>query len=99
MRCTKCCEHYCSGFCDKWNERISVSKNPVHYGLLMHPLNHLRLLYEDTREEYNGNLVDIARKGLYNYTAKSICKFYDERGYITDKQRRCLVTMILNCEE
>ena len=65
----------------------------------MHPLNHLKSLYDDPRKEYDGNLVDIASKGLYNDTAKSICKFYSERGYITDKQRRCLVTMILNCEE
>ena len=96
--CHKCCDHYYLGFCSKYNKPILVSRNPAHLGLLIHPLDYLSIYYNYDKKDVS-HLIEIANKYLTDDVSKSICKQYEKKGYITYKQRKCLVYNILHCYE
>lgn len=96
--CHKCCDHYYMGFCTKYNEQILVSRNPAHLGLLIHPLHYFSLYYDNDEKDVS-HLIDTASKYLQDEVSQSICQQYKNKGYITYKQRKCLVYNILHCCE
>jgi hypothetical protein len=97
-RCYKCCDHYHLGFCIKYNESIIVSRNPAHLGLLIHPLHYLSLYYNYDKKDVS-HLIDVANKYLNDNVSKSVCKQYEQKGYVTYKQRKYLIYNILHCCE
>lgn len=96
--CYKCCKHYYMGFCSKYKETILVSRNPMHPGLLIHPLYYLDLYYEYDAKDIP-HLIDIADKYLKDEVSKNVCQQYKNKGYITFKQRKYLVYNLLHCYE
>ena len=96
--CYKCCDHYYMGFCHKYKEQIVVSRNPAHLGLLIHPLHYLSIYYNYDNKDIS-QLIDIANEHLKDEVSQSICKQYENKGYITYKQRKYLVYNILHCCE
>ena len=99
-RCYEFCKHNYLGFCSKYKARILVSRNPVHYGLLIHPLHYLDLYYDyDYGVKNTPDLIDIANKYLEDDVSQSIFQQYNKKGYITYKQRKYLVYNLLHCCE
>ena len=96
-RCYNNCKHRCLNFCNKYGERILVSKVFVHYGISFHPLDYLSLYYAQTDDIEH--LIKIAEKYSDETSSKNICKQYRNTGKITHKQRKLLVYNILNCYE
>ncbi len=98
-RCYKCCK-YNKGFdyCEKYNERIPVSRNIAHYGLYIHPLDYLTLYYYERGKDIE-HLIKISEKYLKDKTSKSICNFFNDKGFITEKQKKLLLHNIFNCYE
>lgn len=97
-RCYKCCKHNYCGFCSKYKESILVSRNFAHYGLLMHPLQHLELYYNYDAKDIP-YLIDIANEYLKDEVSQNILQQYTRKGYITYKQRKYLVYNLLHCCE
>ena len=97
-RCYNHCKHKFGAFCNKYEAKILVSKNPFHYGLLLHPLEYLTLYYNYEEKDIE-HLIEIAEKYLTDDTSKSICNFYRRRGYITFRQRKLLLHQFFNCDE
>lgn len=98
-RCYKRCKYNDVGFCKKYNERIHVSYNPAHPGLLLHPLDYLTIYYNDNRHDIS-NLIKTADQFLKDdKVAQSICEQYSAKGYMTNKQKRYLLFRLLNCGE
>lgn len=95
-RCYKYCKCYYLGFCTKYNEKVLISKNPAHYGLLLHPLDYLTLYYDYNQKEIE-HLIISAEKYLTDSISKSICRYYRRKGYITFKQRKLLLHQFFNC--
>lgn len=56
-------------------------------------------LYYNYDKKDISHLIEIANKYLTDDVSKSICKQYEKKGYITYKQRKCLVYNILHCCE
>lgn len=97
-RCEKTCKYNNGfGYCEKYDERILVSKNMAHYGLLLHPLEFLTLCY-NPRDNDIRQLMEYAGK-LKDDVSKNICEFYKKKGYITLKQRKFLLYKIFHCYE
>lgn len=98
-RCYECCK-YNNGFdyCKKYDERILISRNAAHYGLPLHPLEYLTLYY-DIREKDVKYLIKATEKYLKDKTSRSICNFFNDKGYITEKQKKLLLYNIFNCYE
>lgn len=96
--CYRCCKHYYAGFCSKYKKTILVSRNPMHPGLLIHPLHYLDLYYDYDRKDIK-LLIDIAKDFLKDEVSLNILQQYDNKGYITYKQRKYLVYNILHCCE
>ena len=99
-RCYRHCKYNsCDWYCRKYNERILTSKNPFHYGMLIHPLEYLSMFYyRDVNWEIS-HLIEIAEKYANDDVSKSIINQYKKKGYITYKQRKCLVYNLLHCYE
>lgn len=97
-RCYRFCKHNCLGFCTKYEERILVSKNLAHYGLLLHPLDYLTLYYNDNQKDLE-HLIKKAEQCLTDDISKSICHYYRQKGYITFKQRKLLLHLFFDCCE
>lgn len=97
-KCYKNCKHNICGVCQKYNERILVSKNPVHYGLLIHPFECLTIYYNSNNQDVT-YLVKQAKKYLTNDISKSICSCYKEKGHISYKQRKILLHQLFDCYE
>jgi hypothetical protein len=96
--CYKFCKHNYCGFCSKYKKTIPVSRNPAHYGLLMHPLGYLDLYYDYDKKDLS-HLIDIANEYLKDEVSQNILQQYKDKGYITYKQRKYLVYNILHCCE
>ena len=96
--CYKFCKHNSWGFCSKYNESILVSRNPAHYGLLIHPLDYLELYYKYDAKDIPF-LIKIANKYLEDEVSQNILQQYKRKGYITYKQRKLLVYNLLHCCE
>ena len=94
--CYKCCKHNYCGFCAKYEDTILVSRNPAHYGLLLHPLDYLELYYRYDAKDIP-HLIDIANKYLKDDVSQNILQQYKKKGYVTFKQRKYLVYNLLNC--
>lgn len=96
------CHEYCKynylGFCAKYKEKILVSKNPAHYGLLLHPLDYLTIYYDYNKKDIH-DLIEKAESHLTDNISKSICNYYKEKGYISFKQRKLLLHQFFNCCE
>lgn len=97
-RCYECCKYNYIGFCTKYKESILVSKNPAHYGLLLHPLEYLTIYYDYNQKDLEF-LIQKADKYLKDNISKSICNYYREKGYITFKQRKLLLHQFFDCYE
>ena len=97
-RCYRCCKHYYCGFCTKYKKQILISRNPMHYGLLIHPLDYVDLYYDYDKKDIS-NLIDIANEYLDDEISQNICEQYKNKGYISYKQRKYLVYNILHCCE
>ena len=95
-RCYKTCKHNYWNFCTKYNESILVSTNPLHYGLLLHPLDYLTLYYQYDQKDLT-YLIDVASKFLKDDVSKNILQQYKNKEYISFKQRKYLVYNLLNC--
>lgn len=92
------CKYFSVGICKKYDKLLHRSSNACHSGFSIHPFDYVRLYY-DKREEDIKHLMEIANKYLTSDTAKSICKQYKENGDITFKQRKVIISQILNCYE
>ena len=97
-RCYRFCKHNYCGFCSKYKETILVSRNPTHYGLLLHPLQHLELYYNYDAKDIP-YLIDIANEHLKDEVSQNILQQYKKKGYVTYKQRKYLVYNLLHCCE
>lgn len=96
-RCYKGCKHYSDlGFCNKYEERVVISKNPLHYGLHIHPLHRLTIYYNPNEKDIE-RLVQKAETFLTDEKSKSVCNWYRQRGYITFKQQKLLLYQFFNC--
>ena len=96
-RCYKNCKHnWCGGYCKKYQELISTSKNCLHYGLLIHPLEYLSIYYDYEKKDIQ-HLIEIADKFADDDISKNIIKQYKQKGYISFKQRKFLIYKLLNC--
>ena len=99
-RCYKRCKYnFCDVYCEKYDERIFTSNNPYNYGMLIHPLQYLSTFYHRDVNWEISHLVEIAEKFADDDVSKSIIAWYKKKGYITYKQRKCLVAKLLNCYE
>jgi len=99
-RCYKNCKHnWCNLYCNKYNDRILTSRNPAHYGLLLHPLQDLSMYYYRYVNGTIDHLIEVAEKFLTDDTSKSIIEWYKKKGDISYKQRKYLVANLLNCYE
>ena len=96
-RCYDDCKYNVCGFCRKYHEFIHTSKVYGHYGMPLHPLEYLDLYYKSDRDIEH--LIDVAKEFLDDDVSKNICQQFSAKGYITYKQRRCLVYNILHCYE
>ena len=97
-KCYEYCKHNCCGFCSKYNEMILTSRNPMHPGILIHPLHYLNLYYDYDAKDIC-HLIEIAIEYLEDEVSQNICQQYNNKGYITYKQRKYLVYNILHCCE
>lgn len=99
-RCYENCKYnWCNVYCSKYNERILISRNCFHPGLLIHPLEYLSMYYY---KDINGDivhLIEVAEKFSDDDTSKNIIDWYKKRGYISYKQRKFLVAKLLHCFE
>lgn len=97
-RCYTDCKHNNSGWCNKYNEEILVSKHFAHPGLLLHPLEYLTTYYNEN--VYNlADLVAIAEEHLDDETSVSICNYYSRYDHMSIKQRKLLLHNLFNCYE
>lgn len=98
-KCYKCCKYNNGfGYCEKYDEKILVSKNMAHYGLLIHPLEYLTLYYNIGEKDIK-YLIKISEKYLNDKASKNICNFFNNKGFITEKQKKLLLYNIFNCYE
>jgi len=96
-RCYQNCKHnWCNVVCRKYDESILTSRHPLHYGLLLHPLEYLSIYY-DYRKKDIQHLIDIVDKFSDDDASKNIVKKYKQNGYISFKQRKLLIYRLLNC--
>lgn len=96
-RCYKNCKHnWCNVSCRKYNEPILISRNPLHRGLLLHPLQYLSMYYRYENNDIK-HLIEIAEKFSDDEVSKNIIKQYKQKGYISFKQRKFLIYKLLNC--
>lgn len=59
----KTCEHYTEGYCLSLNERISISRNMCHPGLIIRPVscNHLQYYHRKTEVEHGEWMTGLGR--------------------------------------
>ena len=95
VHCSLDCKHnYCGYFCTKYQERIHKSLNPACFGLLWHPLEYLDTYYQ--KEDGLEHLIEIADKSLKDNKSRNILEWYKTKGFLTEKQRKYLVYVLLN---
>lgn len=100
MNCRSCAHYYSSlGFCSKYEKQIIVSRNLLHYSLLIHPLDCLTIYYDTNYKKDIEHLIELSEKYLKDGTSKSICLYYRKNGYISYKQRKFLLYKIFDCYE
>ena len=99
--CQKWCKHYneAYGFCEKYKQSIPVSRNPLHYGLRLHPLDYVELYFRKNENDGIDHLVELADKFLTSNIDKGIVKYYRTYGRLSYKQRKVLAGHILYCAE
>lgn len=95
VHCSSDCKHnYCDFFCTKYQERIHKSLNPACFGLLWHPLEYLETYYQEGDDLEH--LIEIADKSLTDEKSRNILEWYKATGFLTEKQRKYLVYVLLN---
>lgn len=97
--CYRYCKHYSVGVCRKYHCIIPVSRNIWQRGLLIHPLNHISLLYTQSTADHDRYLVDLSKKYSQDSMSIGICESFDCSGSLTNKQRKALVYALLHCCE
>lgn len=97
-RCYKCCKHNHMGFCNKYKEFIPISRNIMHFGILIHPLYYLETYYDYDSNDIE-HLINIASKYLNDDVSQNIIRQYKLKENITHKQRKYLVYKLLHCYE
>ena len=94
-----CCswnyKHNNRGYCTKYQKSIHKSLNPECFGLLLHPLQDLDIYYQTDKNLED--LIEIADKNLTSKKACGILEWYKTKGFLTEKQRKYLVYVLLNC--
>ena len=96
-RCYKTCKYnFCDRYCTKYDELILTSRSMFHYGLLLHPLEHLSLYYNYDQKDIK-HLIEMADKFAADDASKNIVKQYNQKGFISFKQRKFLIYHLLNC--
>ena len=101
--CSKACKHYgVTGYCNKYREFIRCSKSIFHMGLPLHPFHYMDNYYEGACM-WKGDvkhIVDVFKEFHSNDDkGVSICKYYDDKGKLSKKQKYYLLHIILNCYE
>lgn len=99
IRCYKDCKYNKYDYCSKYDEKIIVSRNQAHPGLLIHPLQYLTIFYNEENEDVD-ELIDLADKYLNgDEVVDSICNYFARYGQISFKQRKLLLYKLFNCYE
>ena len=98
-RCYENCKHNDKNFCRLYRTEITVSNNPAHPGLLLHPLqgieNYFKLKNDESAEEA---LIELAEKYLSEHsTVHSITTFSREKKFVTYKQKKLLLKIFFEC--